>query len=62
MFSNKLKLEIIKSDLSIMPGSVKIPENKDIIIDGKEILREKGEPLCRAITEFHDNKMLLIIF
>ena len=37
MFSNKLILEIIKSDLSIMPGIVKIPENKDIIIDGKEI-------------------------
>lgn len=37
MFSNKLILEIIKSDLSIMPGIVKIPENKDIIIDGKKI-------------------------
>ena len=37
MFSNKLILEIIKGDLSIMPGIVKIPENKDIIIDGKEI-------------------------
>ena len=37
MISNKLILVIIKSDLSIMPGIVKIPENKDIIIDGKEI-------------------------
>lgn len=37
MFSNKLILEIIKSDLSIIPGIVKIPENKDIQIKDNEI-------------------------
>ncbi len=37
MFTSKMIVEIIRSDISTIPGISKVPKESDIVINGKEI-------------------------
>ncbi len=37
MFTKKMIVEIIRNDISAIPGIVMVPQESDIIIDGKDI-------------------------
>lgn len=38
MFSKKMILEIIETDISLIPGVKKIPKEEDIVISGNKII------------------------
>lgn len=50
MFTKKMIIEIIKNDISLIPGIVEVPKESDIVIDDKEIrIHVKASPEVNVI-------------